>query len=260
MRPTTTWLVLAGVALALSGCGGITSPAISTPLDGDWQLERGLVDGEALRPPETNRVTLSIGDGEVRGISACNSYGGELDIDGDRLSFSQLWVTEMACSPPEIMELEMSYLTALQRVDQASGEDVLVLSGPDVELRYVEVPQVPTSELVGSSWVLDGLVSGTGPDASVSSVVGEAATLLLTEDGALRGSTGCRKLSGRYTIAGDEVVATELAAEGDCPSEVRAQDSHVVSVIGDGFRVDIEGRRLTVTSRDGAEFVYVADE
>ena len=33
----------------------------------------------------------------------------------------------------------------------------------------------------------------------------------------------------------------ELAAEGDCPPDLQAQDSHVISVLGDGFRASVDG-------------------
>lgn len=260
--PCIPWWVCLAIPLiiGLAGCGGSTPPAISSTVDGDWQLVAGQVDGSDLELQGPHRITMGIDGDEVGGVSACNSYGGEVRVDGEQIDFGQLWVTEMACSPPTIMELETTYLTALQRVDHVTGDEDLVLTGPGVELRYEEVPPVPAAELVGTEWVLDSIVSGTEPDAGVSSTGGEPATLLLTDDGSLRGSTGCRDLSGRYMTSGDEVVVTELSAEGDCPPELETQDDHVVAVLGDGFRVDIDGGQLTLTSRDGAGLIYLAEE
>ena len=49
---------------------------------------------------------------------------------------------------------------------------------------------------------------------------------------------------------------TELAAEGECPADLQAQDSHVISVLGDGFRASVEGQVLILTSSGGLGLVY----
>ncbi len=73
------------------------------------------------------------------------------------------------------------------------------------------------------------------------------------------GSTGCRGLTGQWTISGSEVVMTELGASGDCSSELAAQDSHVISSLEGGFRVEIDGERLTTWSRGDEGLTYKAD-
>lgn len=268
-RPGSTALaritgLLGVLALATAACGGLgrgsDAPTVDGgSVDGDWELVAGQVDGDPLEAPGDHRITLSIEGDEVGGRAACNSYGGEIAVDGADVSIGTIAVTEMACQPPAVMEAETAYLEALLRVDHAERDDELVLTGPGVDLRYREVEPVPTAELVGTEWVLDGLVDGDGPSAGVSSTTGERATLLLADDGTLRASTGCRELEGVYTVDGDEIVITELSADLECPEELAAQDDHVVAVLGDGFRVEIDGDRLSVTSRDGRGLVYRAD-
>jgi len=72
------------------------------------------------------------------------------------------------------------------------------------------------------------------------------------------GSTGCRALNGRYTIAGVEVTMAELSAHGDCPVELRDQDAVVVRVLGDGFRVEVDHEILTLTSTGNEGLAYRA--
>lgn len=252
------------LALATAACGGPGGgPAAPTvdggSVDGDWELVAAQVDGDPLEAPGDRRITLSVDGDEFGGTSACNSYGGEIEVDGGDVSVGMISMTDMACQPPAVMVAETAYLDALRRVDHADRDDELVLTGPDIELRYREVEPVPTAELVGTEWVLDGLVDGNGPSAGISSTMGERATLLLADDGTLRASTGCRELEGVYTVEGDEVVITELSADLECPEDLAAQDDHVVAVLGDGFRVEIDGDRLSVTSRDGRGLVYRAD-
>jgi len=118
---------------------------------------------------------------------------------------------------------------------------------------------------------LDGLLVGTGPDASVSSTVADAdpATLHLDVDGTVRASTGCRTFDGEWIDTGDEVLlatfgqrddSPNVAADGTttCSDAVVAQEDHVLSVLGDGFRAEVDGDRLTLTSRDGLGLVYRA--
>lgn len=84
----------------------------------------------------------------------------------------------------------------------------------------------------------------------------QQATLEFRADGTLSGSTGCRKLTGTYVVKGDEILATELAAEGRCPKDLADQDAHVVTVLGDGFTVAIEGDQLTLMSMGNLGLVY----
>lgn len=113
-------------------------------------------------------------------------------------------------------------------------------------------PTGRTSELTGTVWVLDTLVLGD----SVTGATGERATLELFTDGSMLGSTGCRTLDGSYSVSGADVVMTEMSAHGVCPAELEDQDNHVVAVLGDGFRVAIQGETLGVTASDGQGLTY----
>ncbi len=137
----------------------------------------------------------------------------------------------------------------------SSTEGNLTLSGDGVELLFQALPPVPTAELTGMVWVLESLVDGD----SVSSVGGERATLELFSDNSMLGSTGCRDLHGRYETTGADVTMPEMAAEGDCPPDLQAQDSHVITVLGDGFRASVEGQVLNLSSSGGLGLVYRAE-
>ena len=68
-------------------------------------------------------------------------------------------------------------------------------------------------------------------------------------------------LTGHYQIRGDEIYANELGADGECPAGgARAQDNHVVGVIGDGFRAEVDGDLLYLGKDDGSGLVYRAVE
>jgi heat shock protein HslJ len=113
-------VALACILVLLAGCCVI--PAAG-PLDGtSWQLYAY----RKTRPIEGSTITISFEDGEVRGTSGCNSYGGAYQLDGKKIAFSELYATLMACPEPEgLMEQETMFLQFLgnaQRFEMADGQ------------------------------------------------------------------------------------------------------------------------------------------
>jgi heat shock protein HslJ len=214
---TRTGLFLVFVLILIGACDSTGREELD-PTAHQWELTSGSLDGEPVVMVAGHSITLSFTDGDAGGTAACNGYGGPYTISGAELTFAPPTVTEMACSPIDVMDSEAAYLAALIRVSNYSmGEAGLSLTGDGVELVFVEIPPVPTAGLAGTLWVLDSLVR---VDA-ISSVTGERATLELFSDGSVLGSTGCRSFTGHYQMSGPEVVFTDFAAEGECPAEWR---------------------------------------
>lgn len=224
----------------------------STDAAGAWVLSSGEHDGAEVPIVDGYRITLTIEDASIGGTAACNLYGGDAEIEGSSLRIGALNVTERGCEPA-VMASEQAYLSALAAVTtiERTG-DQLLLTGPRTELRFAALPPVPTAELIGTVWTLETLIEGD----TASSVAGEPATLELRADGTLLGSTGCRTLSGTYTLSGDEVVATSLAAEGECAPALAAQDGDVIAVLEGGFTATVDGDRLTLSSQGELGAVY----
>jgi hypothetical protein len=58
---------------------------------------------------------------------------------------------------------------------------------------------------------------------------------------------------------GDEIWANEFGADGKCPpGAARAQDIHIVAVLGDGFRAAVDGQQLILGKDDGTGLIYRA--
>jgi heat shock protein HslJ len=239
-------LVTAGAAIVLlAGCA-LLPGAMAAALNGEWLLQAGDNQGQAIPIVAGTRITLKIDGTQAGGGSGCNTYGGTIQISGTTIKIRALSMTEMACLDDRVMASEAAYLTALPRVTTAARDgDSLVLTGPQVELRFVLVPPVPNADLVGPVWVLDSLISGE----TVSSRVGAEATLQLTADGAISGTTGCRSFGGRYTISGSHAQVTDLVTDKRaCVQELVGQDEHVLAVIGNEFAITISGNSLTLTT------------
>jgi heat shock protein HslJ len=251
-RPPAALLAL---ALVLGGCAQPAEPE-GDPTAHAWQLETGTLDGAPILIVESHPITLSFTDDSAGGTAACNGYGGPYTISGAELTFAPPAVTEMACMPEQVMESETMYLAALVRVSNFTiDEERMTLTGEGVEMVFAQLPPVPTAQMTGTVWVLDALVQGE----AVSSVMGDRATLEMFSDGSLLGSTGCRSFAGSYTVNGSGVLVTDLTAEGECTDDLRDQDALVLTVLGDGFRVTIEGQGMTLDSTGNQGLIYRAE-
>ena len=260
MRPQH--LFFAPLLVVLASCGGSSTTPQTGPGDGDpqgdWQLVEGTVNGQAVPILEDHRITLTLEGSRVGGTAACNSYGGTLRVDGARLLIEDLAQTAMACVDEAAMTAEAIYMSGLAAVESIGldGEELRV-EGPGVELRFVELAPPPTAELVDTVWALETLVMGD----VVSSFPGDPPTLELRSDGTIQAGTGCRELRGTWLEQGDEIVTPRLeSTDQSCVPELQGLESHVLAVIGDGFRATVDGDRLTLTDSGGAGLVYQAGE
>jgi heat shock protein HslJ len=234
------------LVLLLSACS-LLSGGASASLDGEWLLQAGTNQGAAVPIVAGSRITLKVDGQQAGGSAACNLYGGTITVRGSSVSISALSMTEMACQE-NLMASEAAYLAALPRVTTvARSGSSLVLSGPQVELRFALVPPVADANLVGTTWILDSLITAE----AVSSTVGERVTLQLNGEGRISASTGCRDVTGSYTVSDGQVQVTldpyDLFA---CAAELGTQDAHILGVLGGAFSIDIDGDRLTLMAGD----------
>lgn len=246
-----------------AACGDGSTPASTVPPTapvaadptGDWRY----VDGPVAPLPGADvTVTFGVDDAgaqQIGGRAACNSYGGPVDWGSDgSITVGGVAATEMACEPA-VMELEQAFFAALAGFESfAVIGDRLSLTGPDGTWTFEPLAPPPTAELVGTTWILSGLVDGP----TASAVAGmEMATLTLGADGSVSGSTPCRVLSGTWTEAGGEILFPDFGAEGECTDPALADlDARIVTVLGDGFRVEFDGVTLTVLDADGTGLTY----
>lgn len=254
-------LVLLAVVLAACGSPSVSvAPSASTEADpiGAWQLASAIVDGQELELLDDHPVTAVIDASTIGGRSACNEYGGRIEVAGDGIRIGEVEMTAMGCAPDEVMTLEAAYVAALGRVraiEVIGGQ--LALRGEEVDLRFDPLPEPPVAELVDTTWILETMFVGD----VASPPGGEPATLELRSDGTFSGSTGCRTFTGRWIEFGAQIQAPELRmGDTECPAELAGQDSHVVSVIGDGFVPSIEGDLLTLLDPGGVGLVYRAED
>jgi heat shock protein HslJ len=248
------------VLVAMAACGQ-NSPAgdRTQGLDSSWELREGtgpdgpvpLVDGHPIT------LTVDTDMGTVSGRAACNSYGGDVTLAGDRITITELFATEMACMPEPVMASEQAYLATLPRADTVVIEgDRLELSGTGVELLFDRMPEPEDRPLVGTQWELDTLIDGE----AATNVPGTErdVTLELRDDGGFQAFTGCNTIDGQYTDRGDRLDLVPLAiTDVACPDLKWLQD-HVVAVLTGEVHAEIRGNRLTLMAPDGLGLSYRA--
>jgi heat shock protein HslJ len=245
--------VFAALFLGACGAGATTTTQPDASPVGDWELIEGQVVGVDV-PEGDFRITLLLEGGTAGGVAACNSYGGSFTADDGFIQFGLMSQTEMACAEPA-MTAEQIFLSGLAAVDGYTiANDRLMLTGTDVTLVFAIIPPIDTAPLFDQRWVLESLIRGD----AVSSVQGDG-FLLLTEEGTLSGSTGCRNIQGVFIVVADEIVPTEFSADGNCPPELGQQDSHFTSVIEGGFSASVEEDRLTLLDPEGSGLQFRAE-
>ena len=121
-------------ALALAGCA-ITSRQATTDLPGtSWVV----VDIGGDAPVGATAPTIAFDDqGTVTGTGGCNTFSGEVTIDGSDLTFGPLASTQMACEE-DVSNQEQAFFTALQDATSYTidNEGRLVLEGDSGSLTF----------------------------------------------------------------------------------------------------------------------------
>jgi len=222
--------------------------------DGEWQLLY-FRELDALTPVvEGSTVTFLMNEEEssVGGSTGCNRYGGGYTLEGDALTLTEMFTTEMACLEEGLMAQERAFLDALATVSRyeiVEGQLVLYY-GEEQALVFEAVMTV-----IGNEWQLESFVTG---DAASSLVADSAITLTLNEDGSA-GGRACNTYRTSYTMDGDAItfspiVSTRMA----CAPEVMTQESAYFTALGAATRYEIVEGKLIIEHPEGQLVFSVA--
>jgi heat shock protein HslJ len=148
IRPTACQDVMSGEAFThsvsltvdgreLQGCGRVLSTGELT--NTHWRLV-SLDGAPALggTPQREPFLRLTERDHRLAGSTGCNLMFGEYALDGERIRFSAIGSTRMACTDPALAQQEQSYVRMLEAVDSVSVvRDTLTLfAGKQARARF----------------------------------------------------------------------------------------------------------------------------
>ena len=270
-RATTALLALvAGAALLAASCSGDDAgdddATTSTTTGGGSSLSVEALDGrtflstswEAPTPPvEGTRLRLSFDGADLSFQAGCNTYGGSYELDGDVLRTGPLGGTEIGCAPD--LQAQDEALAALFQDGatlELDGAELTLASGATTIELLDEQEAVPGEPLVGTTWTVTTLITGTGPDGAASSVPAGAEPPALTIVDGAAGLTaevfdGCNGGSGAVEVR-DGTLAFGLMTTTykGCP-ELEDLTTSIGAVIASGETAyELDGDTLTLTRGD----------
>ncbi|MFH9739302.1 META domain-containing protein [Streptomyces roseolus] len=256
-KPRSTTLAAVLLAASLSACGqdggaggGAGDPDL--PLAGsEWTVGAVTVDGRRAQAPEGARVGFT-GEGRAQGSTGCNHFGAAVAVAGTTVTVSSEEVTEMGC-PEDRQRFETAFLAAFTGPLEGTLEDgALTLASAD-GTRKVELAAEAPAPLRGTTWKIDGLVSGDTA-ASLPAGGGEKARFVIGGDGRITGNLGCNDFSATARI--DEKART-LTVEGPaattrmmCGSPQMRLETKLYELLDGPLSYRLDHRALTLV--DGA--------
>ncbi|MDO8484812.1 MAG: META domain-containing protein [Candidatus Limnocylindrales bacterium] len=241
-------ILTAVIVVACSSAAPSPSPA---SLDGHTYLSTDLQG--AVLVPET-RIRLAFSDGSLNANGGCNIMGGAYSIDGDRLTTTQMSMTEMGCDEPRMQQDEW-LARLLGGVTFTLDGDTLTLTDGTIRMTLVDKEvATPDQPLEGTRWVLDGIVSG---DAVSSVPVGVTASIRVAA-GRVEVEAGCNTGGGTVADTPDTLTFGPIAlTKMACEPGSMAVETAVVGVLSGAVGYTIDADVLTLDA-GGAGLVFRA--
>lgn len=169
--------------------------------DGKWVITT--IEGKDVSGWERNGqkiyFTLNSAEHRVNGYSGCNTFMGTYKIEeGNRISFSQMASTRMACPDDEINESEI--LSIFENTDNFTIADgkLSLNKAKRAPLAEFKKGDMDTDPIVEKYWKLKTL---EGQDVEMAdNQEKEIYFTLKSEDNRVTGFAGCNTISGNYTL------------------------------------------------------------
>jgi heat shock protein HslJ len=249
-------LLLLTVALLVAACGssGSSSPSGSgssgsaptaADLDGHTFTSTA-VDGHDLVAGSSVRLTFE--HGSMSANAGCNTMSSSYDVSDGTLAWTgHPMATMMGCSE-DLMKQDTWLSGFLEQGAAATldGDD-LTLSGGDVTMHLQRKQAEPASALMGRTWTVTELVSGSSVSSVPSGV--EAPTLEIADDGSTHVFTGCNR--GNTTVTADGATATfspVATTKMACPPPASEVEQAVLRVLDGQVDVTVDGTTATLTN------------
>ncbi|MFE3068852.1 META domain-containing protein [Streptomyces sp. NPDC059247] len=242
-------LTACGGAGGRGGGSGADSPDL--PVAGThWTIGAVTSDGVRSAAPDGARIDFGT-DGTARGSTGCNAFASDVVLSGDTLTVSARDKSETAC-PEDAVRFETVWTKAFAGPLRGTLKGPrLTLTAPDG--RYVlELTAEPAAPLRGTTWRIDGLVSG----ATVSSLPGDSGTkarLVIGEDGRVTGNLGCNNFSATARTAGGTLTVEGPVATTRmmCTGLRMRLETRLYELLGGPLTYRLDHRVLTLTDASG---------
>lgn len=202
-------ITLTGIALLMIGCNGSKTTTASTgqPNSGSmeilsqakWQLvelEGKTIDQSTME--KKIQFDLNVVDGTITGFSGCNTFRGNYSAEkGNRISFTQLASTRMACPDNSINENEVLNVFNLADNFTISGDTLILNKGKRFPLAIFKKIS-KENQIVEKYWKLKVL---NGKEVEMAeNQEREIYFMLKKQENRITGFSGCNTFGGSYTL------------------------------------------------------------
>jgi heat shock protein HslJ len=110
----------------------------------------------------------------------------------------------------------------------------------------------PDRPVEGTTWVLDGILTGAGADGVVSSVPSNVRATIRLGGGQLAVDTGCNSGTGTASLDGDTLTIGPLAlTKRACEPDPTQVERLVTQLLHGAVTVAVDGPTLQLTGPDG---------
>ncbi|MYS12115.1 META domain-containing protein [Streptomyces sp. SID6041] len=253
----------AALALFLAACGAEGGSSGSGPGSGSgslapdlvvagthWTIGAVTVDGRRSAAPDGARLAFGK-DGRASGNSGCNGFGATVDVQGDTLTVSPQGITEIGC-PGDRQRFEKDLVKAFdgELKGRQKGE-TLTLASADGRTS-VELTEEPSVPLRGTTWKIDGLVSG-GTASSLTPGTGGKARLVIGADGKVSGNLGCNNFGATARVEGKRLTVEGPAATTRmmCTGTQMQLETQLYEILDGPLTYRLDHRTLTLTDAGG---------
>lgn len=193
------------------------APALSTDkiaadiVDVVWQwAELHEPDGQSVVADPENYVLVFHPDGTFAIEADCNTGNGTYTLDGNRLTFGPIAITQAQCPPGSLSD---AFTRLLGRVDTAAIENTrLVLTLQDGAGKMIfdnaemaNVPPRPEDWIIDVLWMWESFADQSEENDIVVDDPSKY-TLQLLHDGTYRFKADCNVGSGSYTLSGSSLT------------------------------------------------------
>jgi heat shock protein HslJ len=255
--------VVLAIALAVAGCGSRDgAPSGSPSTSGSELLGRTFLstsvteDGQPRKLTEKAQVRLQFfDDGRLMAAIGCNSMGGPVNLDGQKINVSELAMTGMGCD--QARHEQDTWLAKFlgSKPSWRMDGDKLTVSSDTIEIVLADREVVePDLALEGTKWILNGMIDGQ----TASSMPDAANAILELRDGKVQVNTGCNSGMGAYELAGgtirfSQVGTTKMACDGD---RMRIETA-VLEILNGEATFEIDAANLTLKNAAGKGLQFV---
>jgi heat shock protein HslJ len=195
--------------------------------------------------------TLNSEDNRVSGFSGCNTFMGTYTLgDGNRISFSQMASTRMACPDAKINEVQiLSIFDTADNFTIADGKLSLnkAKRAPLAVFKKGDIAHAPIVEKYWKLKTLDGKEVKMADNQER-----EIFFTLKSQGNRVTGFAGCNSISGEFTLEkGNRIRFNNMATTMKMCPDVNVKESEFLKVfeLADNYTIKADELRLNVGRR-----------